>query len=201
MVIMTDEKEKEVVETTVPEVTPQTDLSILASRVQNDVSIAQSVTPDTLDNMKLFLIVYSRSQVERIIKLTNRLQELEDRLLAKSDEVVDIYDLMNIIKLIQGSLDRSIDAIKQITKNEEYMQVVINNANIINNQMNTYNGINSTRDLSIRYNQDSRERVRSAMSKIIEVLNQEESEELAKASNIVDAEVVNEVTEKDKESD
>lgn len=201
MVIMTDEKEKEVVETTVPEVTPQTDLSILASRVQNDVSIAQSVTPDTLDNMKLFLIVYSRSQVERIIKLTNRLQELEDRLLAKSDEVVDIYDLMNIIKLIQGSLDRSIDAIKQITKNEEYMQVVINNANIINNQMNTYNGINSTRDLSMRYNQDSRERVRSAMSKIIEVLNQEESEELAKASNIVDAEVVNEVTEKDKESD
>lgn len=198
---MTDEKEKEVVETTVPEVTPQTDLSILASRVQNDVSIAQSVTPDTLDNMKLFLIVYSRSQVERIIKLTNRLQELEDRLLAKSDEVVDIYDLMNIIKLIQGSLDRSIDAIKQITKNEEYMQVVINNANIINNQMNTYNGINSTRDLSMRYNQDSRERVRSAMSKIIEVLNQEESEELAKASNIVDAEVVNEVTEKDKESD
>lgn len=195
---MTDEKEKEVVETTVPEVTPQTDLSILASRVQNDVSIAQSVTPDTLDNMKLFLIVYSRSQVERIIKLTNRLQELEDRLLAKSDEVVDIYDLMNIIKLIQGSLDRSIDAIKQITKNEEYMQVVINNANIINNQMNTYNGINSTRDLSMRYNQDSRERVRSAMSKIIEVLNQEESEELAKASNIVDAEVVNEVTEKDK---
>lgn len=198
---MTDEKEKEVVETTVTEVTPQTDLSILASRVQNDVSIAQSVTPDTLDNMKLFLIVYSRSQVERIIKLTNRLQELEDRLLAKSDEVVDIYDLMNIIKLIQGSLDRSIDAIKQITKNEEYMQVVINNANIINNQMNTYNGINSTRDLSMRYNQDSRERVRSAMSKIIEVLNQEESEELAKASNIVDAEVVNEVTEKDKESD
>lgn len=198
---MTDEKEKEVVETTVPEVTPQTDLSILASRVQNDVSIAQSVTPDTLDNMKLFLIVYSRSQVERIIKLTNRLQELEDRLLAKSDEVVDIYDLMNIIKLIQGSLDRSIDAIKQITKNEEYMQVVINNANIINNQMNTYNGINSTRDLSMRYNQDSRERVRSAMSKIIEVLNQEESEELAKSSNIVDAEVVNEVTEKDKESD
>ena len=201
MVIMTDEKEKEVVETPVPEVTPQTDLSILANRVQNDVSIAQSVTPDTLDNMKLFLIVYSRSQVERIIKLTNRLQELEDRLLAKSDEVVDIYDLMNIIKLIQGSLDRSIDAIKQITKNEEYMQVVINNANIINNQMNTYNGINSTRDLSMRYNQDSRERVRSAMSKIIEVLNQEESEELAKASNIVDAEVVNEVTEKDKESD
>ena len=198
---MTDEKEKEVVETPVPEVTPQTDLSILANRVQNDVSIAQSVTPDTLDNMKLFLIVYSRSQVERIIKLTNRLQELEDRLLAKSDEVVDIYDLMNIIKLIQGSLDRSIDAIKQITKNEEYMQVVINNANIINNQMNTYNGINSTRDLSMRYNQDSRERVRSAMSKIIEVLNQEESEELAKASNIVDAEVVNEVTEKDKESD
>ena len=194
-------KKKEVVETTVPEVTPQTDLSILASRVQNDVSIAQSVTPDTLDNMKLFLIVYSRSQVERIIKLTNRLQELEDRLLSKSDEVVDIYDLMNIIKLIQGSLDRSIDAIKQITKNEEYMQVVINNANIINNQMNTYNGINSTRDLSMRYNQDSRERVRSAMSKIIEVLNQEESEELAKASNIVDAEVVNEVTEKDKESD
>lgn len=199
---MTDEKEKEVVvETTVPEVTPQTDLSILASRVQNDVSIAQSVTPDTLDNMKLFLIVYSRSQVERIIKLTNRLQELEDRLLAKSDEVVDIYDLMNIIKLIQGSLDRSIDAIKQITKNEEYMQVVINNANIINNQMNTYSGINSTRDLSMRYNQDSRERVRSAMSKIIEVINQEESEELAKANNIVDAEVVNEVTEKDKESD
>lgn len=157
-------------------VTPTSTLEEVAEMAKNEVSIANAVTSQTLDNLKIFQIVYSRSQLERVVKLTNRLQELEDRLLDRSDEVTDLYDLMNVIKLIQGSLDRSLEAIKQITRNEEYLQVVIQNANIVNNQLNSYTGINSTRDLAKIHNQDSRDKIRNAISSMIDLLNQDNTE-------------------------
>lgn len=157
-------------------VTPTSTLEEVAEMAKNEVSIANAVTSQTLDNLKIFQIVYSRSQLERVVKLTNRLQELEDRLLDRSDEVTDLYNLMNIIKLIQGSLDRSLEAIKQITRNEEYLQVVIQNANIVNKQLNSYTGINSTRDLAKIHNQDSRDKIRNAISSMIDLLNQDNTE-------------------------
>lgn len=157
-------------------VTPTSTLEEVAEMAKNEVSIANAVTSQTLDNLKIFQIVYSRSQLERVVKLTNRLQKLEDRLLDRSDEVTDLYDLMNVIKLIQGSLDRSLEAIKQITRNEEYLQVVIQNANIVNNQLNSYTGINSTRDLAKIHNQDSRDKIRNAISSMIDLLNQDNTE-------------------------
>ena len=157
-------------------VTPTSTLEEVAEMAKNEVSIANAVTSQTLDNLKIFQIVYSRSQLERVVKLTNRLQELEDRLLDRSDEVTDLYNLMNVIKLIQGSLDRSLEAIKQITRNEEYLQVVIQNANIVNNQLNSYTGINSTRDLAKIHNQDSRDKIRNAISSMIDLLNQDNTE-------------------------
>lgn len=160
----------------VDKVTPTSTLEEVAEMAKNEVSIANAVTSQTLDNLKIFQIVYSRSQLERVVKLTNRLQELEDRLLDRSDEVTDLYDLMNVIKLIQGSLDRSLEAIKQITRNEEYLQVVIQNANIVNNQLNNYTGINSTRDLAKIHNQDSRDKIRNAISSMIDLLNQDNTE-------------------------
>ena len=160
----------------VDKVTPTSTLEEVAEMAKNEISIANAVTSQTLDNLKIFQIVYSRSQLERVVKLTNRLQELEDRLLDRSEEVTDLYDLMNIIKLIQGSLDRSLDAIKQITRNEEFLQVVIKNANIVNNQLNSYTGINSTRDLSKIHNQDSRDKIRNAISSMIDLLNQDNTE-------------------------
>lgn len=160
----------------VDKVTPTSTLEEVAEMAKNEISIANSVTSQTLDNLKIFQIVYSRSQLERVVKLTNRLQELEDRLLDRSEEVTDLYDLMNIIKLIQGSLDRSLDAIKQITRNEEFLQVVIQNANIVNNQLNSYTGINSTRDLAKIHNQDSRDKIRTAISSMIDLLNQDNTE-------------------------
>lgn len=157
------------------EITTSSTLEEVAKGASDEKSISKAVTSQTLDNLKIFQIVYSRSQLERVVKLTSRLQELEDKLLDRSEEVTDIYDLMNIIRLIQGSLDRSLEAIKQITKNEEYLQVVIQNANIVNGQLNNYNSINSTRDLSKIHNQESRDKVRSAISSILDILNQEAS--------------------------
>ena len=162
--------------TEVSDVTPQSTLAEVAEKAQNDLSIANAVTSQTLDNLKIFQIVYSRSQLERVVKLTSRLQELEDRLLDRAEEVTDLYDLMNVIKLIQGSLDRALEAIKQITRNEEYLQVVIQNANIVNNQLNSYTGINSTRDLAKIHNQDSRDKIRNAISSMIDLLNQDNTE-------------------------
>ena len=162
--------------TEVSDVTPKSTLAEVAEKAQNDLSIANAVTSQTLDNLKIFQIVYSRSQLERVVKLTSRLQELEDRLLDRAEEVTDLYDLMNVIKLIQGSLDRALEAIKQITRNEEYLQVVIQNANIVNTQLNNYTSINSTRDLAKVHNQDSREKIRSAISSMIDLLSQDDTE-------------------------
>jgi hypothetical protein len=144
----------------------------LATKAENDISIADSISDNTVDNMKLYLLAYARSNLQRIIFLTDKLNKMEDKLIERTmeDEYIDLSQLMSVINLIHKSVDRSVDLIKQVTNDESYLNIVINNAKIINNTID--NRISSVSDnYPILNDKSSRERVLQATTLILSQLS------------------------------
>lgn len=144
------------------------DISRLASK---DVDITPALSENTVDNMKAFLVVYARSQLNRVVTLTNSLNSLEDKLITQSASETDPEMLMAIIRTIQKSLDTALGLIKQVTTDESYLQVIINNTKIVQNNI----GVNMTpskESYPILANQDSRDKVRGALNTILNKLEE-----------------------------
>ena len=107
------------------------DMRQLAKLCKNDIDITPALSANTVDNMKAFLVAYSRSQLNRVVTLTNSLNKLEDDLINQTLEAgVDPKLLISVIRTIHGSLDSALGLIKQVTSDESYLQVIINNTKI-----------------------------------------------------------------------
>jgi hypothetical protein len=63
---------------------------------------------------------------------------------------------------LQNSLNQSLNLIKQVTTDESYLNVIIQNTQVVNNTLNNYNV-----RAPIIANQDSRDKVRTAVSTIL----------------------------------
>lgn len=146
----------------------KTDLNQIARMAKKDIDITAALSDSTVDNMKAFLIIYSRSQLNRVVTLTNRLNQMEDMLISKatSGEEIDTDQLMSIIRVIQKSLDSALGLIKQVTTDESYLQVIVNNTRVVNNTLNQYN-VSASASIPALANQDSREKVRTAITTIL----------------------------------
>lgn len=144
------------------------DLSTIARLAKKDIDITAALTDKTVDNMKAFLIIYSRSQLNRVVKLTNSLNKMEDQLIEKAmaGQDIDMDALMSVIRVIQKSLDSALGLIKQVTTDESYLQVIVNNTKVVNNTLNQYN-VSTAASIPVLANQDSREKVRSAIGAIL----------------------------------
>lgn len=142
------------------------DLKGIAKLAKRDIDITQALSANTADNMKAFLLVYSRSQLSRVVTLTNALSKLEDQLISQATTNPECYNnpeaLMAIIRTLQNSLNQSLSLIKQVTTDESYLNVIIQNTQVVNNTLNNYN-IRAP----IIANQDSRDKVRTAVSTIL----------------------------------
>lgn len=142
------------------------DLKGIAKLAKRDIDITQALSANTADNMKAFLLVYSRSQLSRVVTLTNALGKLEDQLIVQATTNPECYNnpeaLMYIIKTLQNSLNQSLNLIKQVTTDESYLNVIIQNTQVVNNTLNNYNV-----RAPIIANQDSRDKVRTAVSTIL----------------------------------
>lgn len=142
------------------------DLKGIAKLAKRDIDITQALSSNTADNMKAFLLVYSRSQLSRVVTLTNALSKLEDQLITQATTNPECYNnpeaLMAIIRTLQNSLNQSINLIKQVTTDESYLNVIIQNTQVVNNTLNNYNV-----RAPIIANQDSRDKVRTAVSTIL----------------------------------
>ena len=144
------------------------DLDQLAQLAMVDEDISSALSDNTVDNMKKFLVIYSRSQLNRVVRLNAVLQTLEDDLMTRAlTGECNTDQLMNVIRLISKSLENAINLVKQVTTDESYLQVIVNNSKIINNTLN-YNNINGVRDFSKIANQESREKVRTAIQTILQ---------------------------------
>lgn len=142
------------------------DLKGIAKLAKRDIDITQALSANTADNMKAFLLVYSRSQLSRVVTLTNALSKLEDQLISQATTNPECYNnpeaLMAIIRTLQNSLNQSLNLIKQVTTDESYLNVIIQNTQVVNNTLNNYNV-----RAPIIANQDSRDKVRTAVSTIL----------------------------------
>lgn len=142
------------------------DLKGIAKLAKRDIDITQALSANTADNMKAFLLVYSRSQLSRVVTLTNALSKLEDQLIVQATTNPECYNnpeaLMAIIRTLQNSLNQSLNLIKQVTTDESYLNVIIQNTQVVNNTLNNYNV-----RAPIIANQDSRDKVRTAVSTIL----------------------------------
>ena len=144
------------------------DMRQLAKLCRDDVDITSALSTHTVDNMKAFLVAYSRSQLNRVVTLTNSLSKLEDDLISQTlkQEDVDPELIMSVIRTIQKSLDSALSLIKQVTSDESYLQVIINNTKIVQNNISQTN-INNRTSYPILDNQDSRDKVRTAVATIL----------------------------------
>lgn len=142
------------------------DLKGIAKLAKRDIDITQALSANTADNMKAFLLVYSRSQLSRVVTLTNALSKLEGQLISQATTNPKCYNnpeaLMAIIRTLQNSLNQSLSLIKQVTTDESYLNVIIQNTQVVNNTLNNYNV-----RAPIIANQDSRDKVRTAVSTIL----------------------------------
>lgn len=151
------------------------DLKELANMVNSNQDITQAIGSDAVNNIKAWLLIYTRSQLSRVIKLTTTLSSLEDRVLTMAndkDVELSIDEICKLIGVIQGSLKSTIDLIKQVTSDESYLNVIVHNTNIVNNTLNEYNGmtINNASDVILK-NKRSREKVRDAVGVILNQLD------------------------------
>lgn len=149
------------------------DMRQLAKLCRDDIDITLALSTHTVDNMKAFLVAYSRSQLNRVVTLTNNLSKLEDDLISQTlkQEDVDPELIMSVIRTIQKSLDSALSLIKQVTSDESYLQVIINNTKIVQNNISQTN-INNRTSYPILDNQDSRDKVRGALNTIFAKLNE-----------------------------
>lgn len=167
------------------------DMRELAKLCKADVDITPALSSHTVDNMKAFLVAYSRSQLNRVVTLTNTLSALEDQLTQQiiGKEDIDPEMIMAVIRTIQKSLDSAISLIKQVTTDETYLQVIINNTKIVQNNVNQMNVAHVNNP--ILANQDSRDKVRGALSTIFAKLN-ELPTNTGGAVDVVPAEIISE---------
>lgn len=136
-------------------------LEEVAKQASQDIDISTQVSSHSIDNLKAFKLVYARSQLERVIKLTNYLETLEDTLIEDAIAHPDKHDLVRVIGTIQKSLSNAISLISEVT-GESYMNIVFNDNTVITNP--EFNTVKQTLNIT---DQDSRERIRKAANEIL----------------------------------
>lgn len=152
----------------------KSDMRELAKLCSKDADITSALSAHTVDNMKAFLVAYSRSQLNRVVTLTNSLSKLEDQLINQvvSKDDIDPELIMAVIRTIQKSLDSAISLIKQVTTDESYLQVIINNTKIVQNNVGQLNIAAQQTNVPMLNNQDSRDKVRGALNTIFAKLSE-----------------------------
>lgn len=110
-------------------------------------------------DMKAYLSLYARSQLIRIEKLTNYLDQLE----AKIMDNVDSYDprtFLSAMQTLQSSLASAIELVKMIGTDDKYLSIIYNdNKSYIENMQ-----VNNKIDLGL--SRESRDKLRSVIDKL-----------------------------------
>lgn len=144
--------------------------AIMRQLADNDLDVHVDVNGDELNNRtKLFLIYHARSQLNRIIKLTNFLEKMEDKFIESVSDVVDtepdsmrkIAMLAQTMETLSKCLDDANSIVFQVLKDEKFNNITINTTNII-----TPDGQSAT-----IIDADSRDEVRNLASSLYEQLS------------------------------
>lgn len=133
------------------------------------------LTPDSIpfenvrNNSKIFLIYYAKRQLSRVIKLTQYLEDLEDRLMASSESVSDPEVLMKVIGTIQSSMNTAISLIDKVSTNDNYVKLIYNDNRQVINNLGTINAVGN-----LNLNKESRSKIRGLAEQLLSQMNNAE---------------------------
>ena len=157
--------------------------AILMKKIAEDSSLeGMEVNGEKLLNKtKLFLIAQACNELNRVIKLTNLLDTLENKFIETvttklEDNPNNLSLITSTMEVITESLNRSNALITQVLKDEKLSSVIINTTNII-----TPSG-----DSRSVMTADSRDAVRNWASSFLAQLNHIEESELGGSEKLVD---------------
>ena len=171
--------------------------ALLMKKLAEDAPLdGMDVDGDKLVNKaKIFLVAQACNELNRVIKLTNFLDTLEEKFIDAVSEKIEesphnLQLLTYAMETITESLNRSNQLITQILKDEKLSSVIINTTNII-----TPDGSSAT-----VMSMDSRDTVRNWASSVLAQLRavetaSSETEEENESNDIIDVNVTEE-TEK-----
>ena len=151
----------------------------ILERCQNEEQLSDKIPYENVrNNSKIFLIYFAKSQLQRVVKLSKKLEELEDRLIASSEFEVDPDTLMKIINTIQSSMLSAISLIDKVSTNDNYVKFVFNDNKTIVNNLNQLNiGSTGTTNLSKESRMKLRDIAENLLTKVDSVIDQEDNNE------------------------
>lgn len=145
----------------------------IVRKSRDEEIITSDIVPfnNVRNNSKIFLIYYAKSQLARVIKLTNYLQLLEDRVM---DDVIatpgmDIDQLLRVVQTIQSSVNSALQLIDKISTNDNYVSLIYND--------NRQQLIDSSKTLisnRIEISRDSREKLRRIAENLLNSIGEGE---------------------------
>ena len=143
----------------IPEKLENLTVEDIVKKTYDEEVITSDIAPfnNVRNNSKIFLIYYAKSQLQRVIKLTNYLQVLEDRMMDTITNMAKVHpDLyLRAIETLQKSVDSAIQLIDKVSTNDNYISLIYND--------NRQQLIDNSQNLSlnkIEISKDSREKLR-----------------------------------------
>ena len=126
---------------------------------------------ELLDRTKLFVVAYARNQLNRIIKLTNFLERLEDKFIQAVTERIETEpESLTMISMAMETISKCLEdansVVFQVLKDDRLQNIIINTTNIITPDGNSATIIDA----------DSRDEVRNLAASLLEQLSKLSSE-------------------------
>ena len=154
----------------------------LTDVVTNGISLTTEQAEKNKAILKSALIAQARRELERVLKLTNLLDKVQEKYQDKVFDYIENHDdesaigyLPRMIDVISQCLDRSQKLIHDIALDEKFNLTVIDASTTVNNtNIESINGLDLSSALE-------RNHVREAVNSILDLLKKEQSDE-----NIID---------------
>lgn len=150
------------------EYSPLTEMRLLAEGKMHDAKIVELNGKDAENQAKLFLVAQARSELQRILRLTQFLDNIENKFMsAINKQLIEQPDNINLIMtamdITTQSLKRSNELVASVLKDDSLQTLVVNTVNLAP-------GVEQSSILT----RDCRDAIRSAATSLIRQLQSPE---------------------------
>lgn len=178
------------------EYSPLTEMRLLAEGQMHSSQIAELNGKDAENQAKLFLVAQARSELQRILRLTQFLDSIEEKFMRSvNKQLIEQPDNINLIMtamdITTQSLKRSNELVASVLKDDSLQTLVVNTVNLAP-------GVEQSSILT----RDCRDAIRSAATSLIKQLQSpdvinvpEENVEIVEEAEVVEPTETNNTTD------
>jgi hypothetical protein len=178
------------------EYSPLTEMRLLAEGQMHSSQIAELNGKDAENQAKLFLVAQARSELQRILRLTQFLDSIEEKFMKSvNKQLIEQPDNINLIMtamdITTQSLKRSNELVASVLKDDSLQTLVVNTVNLAP-------GVEQSSILT----RDCRDAIRSAATSLIKQLQSpdvinvpEENVEIVKEAEVIEPTETNNTTD------